>query len=205
MSFARDQSSKGMILEIKQQVVLVDIGYKSEGAIAISEFEDEEFEVGDEIEVYLDRLENDEGHGRALERKSRPQAELGQDFRRIQGRWSGQRQDQGGRQRAALMGQRRRWRLSCPVSQIDIIPPRDLNEYVGKVFEFKIVKINDDRKNIVVSRREVIEQERSEQRAAFLDSVNIGDKGRGDCQKYHRFRCLRRPLGIWMACFISLI
>jgi small subunit ribosomal protein S1 len=63
-----------------------------------------------------------------------------------------------------------------PGSQIDIIPPKDLNEYVGKVFEFKIVKINDERKNIVLSRREVIEAERAEQRQKFLDGVTPGDK-----------------------------
>jgi small subunit ribosomal protein S1 len=66
-----------------------------------------------------------------------------------------------------------------PGSQVDIIPPKDLNEYVGKVFEFKIVKINDDRKNIVLSRREVIEAERAEQRQKFLDSVTPGDKVTG--------------------------
>ena len=53
-----------------------------------------------------------------------------------------------------------------PGSQIDIIPPKDLNEYVGNVYEFKIVKVNDDRKNIVLSRREVIEAERAEEEDA---------------------------------------
>ena len=52
---------KGRILEIKPQVVLVDIGYKSEGAIPSNEFEDEDIQVGDEVEVLLERLENDEG------------------------------------------------------------------------------------------------------------------------------------------------
>ena len=52
---------KGTIIDIKPQVVLVDIGYKSEGAVPISEFEDEDIQVGDEIEVLLQRLENDEG------------------------------------------------------------------------------------------------------------------------------------------------
>ena len=52
---------KGIILDIKPQVVLVDIGYKSEGAIPVSEFEDEDIQIGDEIEVLLQRLENDEG------------------------------------------------------------------------------------------------------------------------------------------------
>ena len=52
---------KGKILEIKPQVILVDIGYKSEGAIPSNEFEDEDIQVGDEVEVLLERLENDEG------------------------------------------------------------------------------------------------------------------------------------------------
>ena len=168
---------KGMILEIKQQVVLVDIGYKSEGAIAISEFEDEEFEVGDEIEVYLDRLENDEG----MVVLSKEKAAHKQNWDKIIGVFK-----EGGLVKGKIKAVVKGGLMVnvgveafLPGSQIDIIPPRDLNEYVGKVFEFKIVKINDDRKNIVVSRREVIEQERSEQRAAFLDSVNIGDKVEG--------------------------
>ena len=66
-----------------------------------------------------------------------------------------------------------------PGSQVDIIPPKDLNEYVGNIYEFKIVKVNDERKNIVLSRREVIEAERSEMRQHFLQSVKIGDKVTG--------------------------
>ncbi|MGD4048241.1 S1 RNA-binding domain-containing protein, partial [Xanthomonas citri pv. citri] len=66
-----------------------------------------------------------------------------------------------------------------PGSQIDIIPPKDLNEYVGNVYEFKIVKVNDERKNVVLSRREVIEAERAEQRQRFLETVKIGDKVEG--------------------------
>jgi len=66
-----------------------------------------------------------------------------------------------------------------PGSQIDIIPPKDLTEYVGNIYEFKIVKINDERKNVVLSRREVIEAERAEQRQAFLQEVNAGDEVEG--------------------------
>ena len=66
-----------------------------------------------------------------------------------------------------------------PGSQVDIIPPKDLNEFVGKVYEFKIVKVNDERKNIVLSRREVIEAERSEQRLRFLETVKVGDRVTG--------------------------
>src|SRR5207253_1906637 len=66
-----------------------------------------------------------------------------------------------------------------PASQIDIVPPKDLQQFVGNTYDFKIVKINDDRRNVVLSRREIIEQERSEKRLKFLESVNVGDRVTG--------------------------
>src|SRR5437879_7582814 len=66
-----------------------------------------------------------------------------------------------------------------PASQIDIVPPKDLQQFVGNTYDFKIVKINDDRRNVVLSRREIIEQERSEKRQKFLESVNVGDRVTG--------------------------
>jgi len=74
-----------------------------------------------------------------------------------------------------------------PGSQIDIIPPKDLNEYVGNTYEFKIVKVNDDRRNVVLSRREVIELERAEQRAEFLEGVKIGDLVTGNVKNITDF------------------
>ena len=163
----------GTIQEIRPQVVLVDIGYKSEGAISISEFEDEEIEVGDQIEVLLERLENDEG----IVVLSKEKAAHKQNWDKIVGVY----RDGGlvkGKVKGGLMvnvGVE----AFLPGSQVDIIPPRDLNEYVGKVYEFKIVKVNDDRKNIVLSRREVIEAERADQRQRFLETVKEGDKVEG--------------------------
>ncbi|SKA79963.1 small subunit ribosomal protein S1 [Prosthecobacter debontii] len=165
---------KGRILEIKPQVVLVDIGYKSEGAIPASEFEDEDIQVGDEVEVLLEKLENDEG----MVVLSKEKAAYKQNWEKIASVF----RDGGlvkGKVKSVVKGGLMvnvGVEAFLPGSQIDIIPPKDLNEYVGKVFEFKIVKINDDRKNIVLSRREVIEAERAEQRQKFLDSVNPGDK-----------------------------
>jgi small subunit ribosomal protein S1 len=167
----------GTILEIKPQVVLVDIGYKSEGAIPITEFEDEEFDVGDEIEVLLERLENDEG----MVVLSKEKAAHKQNWDKIVQVY----QDGGlvrGKVKSVVKGGLMvnvGVEAFLPGSQIDIIPPKDLTEYVGKVFEFKIVKVNDDRKNIVLSRREVIEQERSELRQKFLGEVKVGDKVEG--------------------------
>jgi hypothetical protein len=59
-------------------------------------------------------------------------------------------------------------KLSCPASQIDIIPPKNLNTFVGNTYDFKVVKINQERQNIVLSRRELIEQERNERRSKLL-------------------------------------
>ena len=165
---------KGKILEIKPQVVLVDIGYKSEGAIPSNEFEDEDIQVGDEVEVLLERLENDEG----MVVLSKEKAAHRQNWEKIYTVFK----DGGlvkGKIKSVVKGGLMvnvGVEAFLPGSQIDIIPPKDLHEYVGKVFEFKIVKINDERKNIVLSRREVIEAERAEQRQKFLDGVTPGDK-----------------------------
>ena len=167
----------GTIQEIRPQVVLVDIGYKSEGAISIFEFEDEEIEVGDQIEVLLERLENDEG----IVVLSKEKAAHKQNWDKIVGVY----RDGGlvkGKVKSVVKGGLMvnvGVEAFLPGSQVDIIPPRDLNEYVGKVYEFKIVKVNDDRKNIVLSRREVIEAERADQRQRFLETVKEGDKVEG--------------------------
>jgi small subunit ribosomal protein S1 len=165
---------KGTILEIRPQIVLVDIGYKSEGAIPSNEFEDDEIEIGDEIEVLLERLENDEG----MVVLSKEKAAYKQNWDKIVKVY----QDGGlvrGKVKAVVKGGLTvnvGVEAFLPGSQVDIIPPKDLSEYVGNIYEFKIVKVNDERKNIVLSRREVIEAERSEQRQAFLQTVKIGDK-----------------------------
>ncbi len=175
--FRENSIVKGRVLEIKSQVVLVDIGYKSEGAIPISEFEDEEFAVGDEIEVLLERLENDEG----MVVLSKEKAAHKQNWDKIVKVF----QEGGlvkGKVKSVVKGGLMvnvGVEAFLPGSQIDIIPPKDLNEYVGNVYEFKIVKINDDRKNIVLSRREVIEAERAEQRQKFLEGVTIDDRVEG--------------------------
>ena len=166
---------KGSILEVRTREVLVDIGYKSEGAIPRSEFDEdeEELQVGEEVEVLLERLENDEG----MVVLSKEKAAHKQNWDKIVKVY-----EEG----ALIMGKVRSVvkggltvnigvEAFLPGSQVDIIPPRDLQEFIGKTYEFKIVKINHDRKNVVLSRREIIEQERAEKRAQFLDKVAIGD------------------------------
>lgn len=167
----------GRILEIQPQVVLVDIGYKSEGAIPVSEFEDEEIEVGKEIEVLLERLENDEG----MIVLSKEKAAHKQNWDKIVKVFHDGSLVKGKVKAVVKGGLMVNVGVEAflPGSQIDIIPPKDLTEYVGNIYEFKIVKINDERKNVVLSRREVIEAERAEQRQAFLQEVNAGDEVEG--------------------------
>jgi small subunit ribosomal protein S1 len=177
---------KGHVLEIRSREVLVDIGYKSEGIIPLSEFEDmEDLQVGDEVEVLLVRLENDDG----MVVLSKERAAYKQNWDKI----AKVHQEGGiikGKVKAVVKGGLTvniGVEAFLPGSQIDIVPPKDLNQFVGNTYDFRIVKINDDRKNVVLSRRELIEQERSEKRQHFLDATKIGDIVRGNVKNLTDF------------------
>ncbi len=169
---------KGTILEIRPREVLVDIGYKSEGAIPGSEFDDlENLQVGDEVEVLLCRLENDEG----MVVLSKERAAAKQNWEKIVGVFNA-----GGLIKGKVKGSVKGGLLVnigveafCPGSQIDIVPPKDLTGFVGNTYEFKIVKLMEDRRNVVLSRREIIEAERSEKRGAFMATKKKGDTVKG--------------------------
>ncbi|CAN5485844.1 30S ribosomal protein S1 [soil metagenome] len=166
---------KGHILEIRPREFLVDIGYKSEGVIPASEFETpEDVEIGDEIEVLLERLENDEG----MVVLSKEKAAARQNWEKIVAVFKGEGLIKGKVKAVVKGGLTVNVGVEAflPASQIDIVPPKDLQQFVNNTYDFKIVKINEDRKNVVLSRREIIEQERSEKRQQFLGSVTIGDK-----------------------------
>ncbi len=169
---------KGTILEIRPREVLVDIGYKSEGAIAGSEFDNiSELQIGDEVEVLIVRLENDEG----MVILSKERASARQNWEKIVAVYN-----EGGlikgKVKSAVKGGlivNIGVEAFLPGSQIDIVPPKDLTPFVGNTYEFKIVKLMEDRRNVVLSRREIIEAERSEKRGSFMASKKIGDTVKG--------------------------
>ena len=166
---------KGRILEVRPREVLVDIGYKSEGVIPITEFDDVDSpEVGDEVDVLLERLENDEG----MVVLSKEKAAYRQNWYKIVHVFEGDGLIKGKVKSVVKGGLMVNIGVEAflPASQIDVVPPKDLQQFVGNTYDFKIVKLNDDRKNVVLSRREVIEQERSEKRQKFMDGVNVGDR-----------------------------
>jgi small subunit ribosomal protein S1 len=169
---------KGRILEMRPREVLVDIGYKSEGVIPSSEFDNiEDLQVGDEVEVLLERLENDQG----MVVLSKEKAAHKQNWEKIVKVFQGDGLIKGKVRSVVKGGLTVNIGVEAflPGSQIDIVPPKDLQQFVGNTYDFKIVKLNDDRKNVVLSRRELIEQERSEKRQRFLESVKIGSTVKG--------------------------
>jgi small subunit ribosomal protein S1 len=172
-SFKEGSIVKGRILEVRPREFLVDIGYKSEGTIPSIEFDDPAaVSVGDEIEVLLVRLENDEG----MVILSKEKAAYRQNWDKISKVFEGEGIIKG-RVKAVVKGGllvNIGVEAFLPSSQIDIIPPKDLNQFVGNTYDFKIVKLNDDRRNVVLSRRELIEQERSEKRQEFMANTVVG-------------------------------
>lgn len=169
---------QGTIIEIRPLEVVVDIGGKSEGIVPAHEFVDiSELQVGSEVEVFLEKLEDREGNPVI----SYDKAEQKKNWEKIV-----ENCEEGsiipGRVRSKVKGG---LIVSIgvdsflPASQIDVQPPKNLDQYVGQTYDFKVVKINLDRKNIVVSRRELIEEQRIEKRRALLEEVKPGDKRRG--------------------------
>ncbi len=177
---------KGHVLEIRPKEFLIDIGYKSEGVVPASEFEDpSEVEIGDEVEVLLERLENDEG----MVVLSKEKAAHRQNWEKIVKVFEGSGLIKGRVKGVVKGGLTVNVGVEAflPASQIDIVPPKDLNQFVGNTYEFKIVKLHEDRKNVVLSRREIIEQERAEKRQKFLTTVKVGDRIKGQVKNLTDF------------------
>ena len=168
----------GTIMEIRPTEVVIDFGGKAEGEVPVIEFIDpSELEIGSDIEVFLERLEDKDGNPVL----SFDKAEQKKNWEKITSTCK-----EGsiitGRVRSKVKGG---LIVSIgvdaflPASQIDIQPPKNLDQYIGQTFDFKVVKINQERRNIVVSRRELIEEQRIEKKRQMLSSIKPGDTRRG--------------------------
>jgi small subunit ribosomal protein S1 len=178
LRFAPGQIVKGIIIEVRPREVLVDIGYKSEGLISASEFEDmSAVKVGDEVPIYIEKLEDKDG----MVVVSKEKAEFKQNWEKILSAAT-EGGTISGKVKAVVKGGllvNVGVEAFLPASQVDIVPPNNLQTYVGNVYDFKIVKINQDRQNIVLSRRELIEAERAERRSRLLQEMTPGDIRKG--------------------------
>ena len=178
MRFAAGEIVKGTIIEVRPKEVLVDIGYKSEGVIPANEFEDIKIvKVGDVIDVLIEKLEDKEG----MVILSKEKAEFKQNWDKIL-TICNEGGTISGKVKAVVKGGllvNIGVEAFLPASQIDIITTKNLAGFVGNTYDFKVVKINQERQNIVLSRRELIEQERNDRRSKLLSEMTPGDIRKG--------------------------
>jgi small subunit ribosomal protein S1 len=165
---------QGRVLQANEDYVVIDIGYKSDGIVARDEFSEEEIGPGDTVEVYLERKEDRDGQ-LVL---SKEQADKVRRWQRVEEIYEDEeviegtivRRIKGGMIVELLDGME----AFLPGSQIDVRPVRDFEAYLEKRMEFKIVKLNPENENIVVSHRELIEHELEEQRQQILEQLEVG-------------------------------
>lgn len=173
-SMSTGQILKGRIVEVTKDFVVIDVGLKSEGLVPINEFtEPSELFLDNEVEVLLDQAEGDDGQIVLSREKAHRQRQWeyiihhctegsivkGKVIRKVKG---GLMVDIG-------------MEAFLPGSQIDNKRIKNLDEYIDHTFDFKILKINTERKNIVVSRRELLEEERISRKAEMLENIHIGE------------------------------
>ena len=176
--FAQGEIVSGTVIEVRPKEVLVDIGYKSEGVIPANEFEDiASVILGSQIDVLIEKLENKEG----TVVLSHEKAEFKKNWERILSICN-----EGGRVTGKVKAVVKGGLIVnvgveafLPSSQLDVVTPKNLQSYVGNSYEFKVVKINQERQNIVLSRRELIEAERNEKRVKLLSEMVPGDIRKG--------------------------
>lgn len=172
------QILKGKIVELTKDFVVIDVGLKSEGLVPVSEFlEPQDMYLGNDVEVYLDSAEGEDGQIVLSHEKARRLRQWefivnhckegsivrGKVIRKVKG---GLMVDIG-------------MEAFLPGSQIDNKRIKTLDEYINEVYDFKILKINTERKNIVVSRRELLEEERISKKAEMLENIELGEVRRG--------------------------
>lgn len=167
---------QGRVIEVQQDYVLVDINYKSEGLVSIGEFRAIEGQLnvksGDEIEVYIDRLENESG----MVVLSKDKADMLRAWEDISRAAESEELIEGtiiAKVKGGLsvdIGVK----AFLPGSQIDLRPVRNMDGYIGKKYKFKVIKFNKKRGNIVLSRRAILEEERESLRTQTLDAMREG-------------------------------
>ncbi len=174
--FAEGEVVTGRIISVDRDFVLVDIGYKSEGQIKIHEFRDESgnitAKVGDLVEVMVEWWD-DENEMVVLSKEKAAKVKVWEEIKKIH--------ESDGTIEGTITARVKGGfsvdvgvQAFLPGSQADLRPIRNLDELVGKTFEFKILKYNRKRSNIVLSRRVLLEHERETKRAATLSSISEG-------------------------------
>ena len=167
----------GLIVEVGQDYVIVNVGLKSEAVIPSDQFKNEKGEievaVGETVEVALDSVEDGSGETRL----SREKAKRARTWTRLEAAFEKQEVVIGiitGRVKGGFTVEIDNVRAFLPGSLVDVRPVRDPSYLENKPLEFKVIKLDQKRNNVVVSRRAVVEQEYSAERSALLDNLQEG-------------------------------
>jgi small subunit ribosomal protein S1 len=168
---------KGTVTAIENDMAVIDVGLKSEGRVALREFaapgQKADLKVGDEVEVYVDRVEN--VHGEAMLSRDRARREAAWD--KLESEFSATSRVEGvifGRVKGGFTVDLNGAVAFLPGSQVDIRPVRDVTPLMDIPQPFQILKMDRRRGNIVVSRRAVLEETRAEQRSGLIQSLHEG-------------------------------
>lgn len=177
--FVENSIVPGKIVEKRNDGALVDIGYKAEGFIPAAEFRNwADVKVGDQVDVYLEEIENEN----SMPGISLQKANFIKSWNKITSEYG------EGSVITGLMKHRVKGGIIIdlngveaflPGSQIDIGPVKNMDDFIGKEYEFKILKINQERRNIVVSRRELLEASRKDRRSQLLKDMEVNQIRKG--------------------------
>jgi len=166
----------GIVVSVDEKYVIVDIGFKSEGIVPVNEFSNKvvaNLQPGDEVEVFLDKVEDREGQ-LILSRKK---ADILQAWENLEKAYETGEVIEGFIQRrikGGMVVDVFGIDAFLPGSQIDVRPVRDFDAYVGKTMEFQVVKLNMQAENVVVSHRALIESDLEDQRQEILETIEAG-------------------------------
>ena len=167
---------KGMVLEVRPSEVLIDVGGKSEGVVPVSEFEDiSQVQIGTEVDVLIIQTENEDG----MVVLSKKLADDKIRWESVLERYTEGCVVQGlvkSKVRGGLIVDVDGVESFLPGSQIDISPVHNPDDYLGNTYDFKLIKISNDRRNIILSRRELMEEQISDKRDALLDTLVKGER-----------------------------
>lgn len=168
------QVVEGTVISVDKKEVIVNIGYKSDGIIPASEFRyNPDLKVGDKVEVYVENQEDTKGQLVLSHKKAR----LSKSWERVNAALENEEIIQGYikcRTKGGMIVDVFGIEAFLPGSQIDVHPIRDYDVFVGKTMEFKVVKINQEFRNVVVSHKALIEQELEQQRKEIISKLEKG-------------------------------
>jgi len=172
----------GLVVDVTSDAVIVNVGLKSEAVIPAEQFKNErgelEVKAGDEVEVALDSVEDGTGETRL----SREKAKRARTWTRLEQAFNNSQIVTGvttGRVKGGFTVEIDNVRAFLPGSLVDVRPVRDTSYLEGKPLEFKVIKLDQKRNNVVVSRRAVVEQEFSAERSALMENLQEGAVVRG--------------------------